>query len=177
MNSRQIKINEIFQIREKNREQRRLERDQEIIRNIESSRPRDALTDLFVSLCQKTCDHPKYLQLRVQREIFETITRAEEEALSYDLVNNCYCLLMDTQVPQIIEPSIYLTQASCLMSSPCPMSAPCPISSPYVMRAPDLMPAPCLMSAPCPKPASCMIPTSSVIPASTLPDASHLTTI
>ncbi|CAK1578512.1 unnamed protein product [Parnassius mnemosyne] len=45
---------------------------------------RDALSDLFSSMCQKTRELPKYLQLRVQREIFESVTRAEEEALSYE---------------------------------------------------------------------------------------------
>lgn len=90
-NSMQMEITEILRIREKNREQRRIERNEERMRQIDSNRPRDALTDLFTSLCQKTRDLPKNLQLRVQREIFETINRAEEEALSYDSVNNYYC--------------------------------------------------------------------------------------
>ncbi|XP_068628001.1 uncharacterized protein [Battus philenor] len=45
---------------------------------------RDALSDLFSSMCQKTRALPKYLQLRVQREIFDAVTRAEEEALSFE---------------------------------------------------------------------------------------------
>ncbi|XP_028163368.1 uncharacterized protein LOC114354943 [Ostrinia furnacalis] len=36
----------------------------------------DALTHLFTSLCQKTRTLPKHLQLRVQREIFESVTKA-----------------------------------------------------------------------------------------------------
>ncbi|XP_026317841.1 uncharacterized protein LOC113228699 [Hyposmocoma kahamanoa] len=44
--------------------------------------PQDALSKLFDSLCQKTRELPKYLQLRVEREIFEAVSRAEEEALS-----------------------------------------------------------------------------------------------
>lgn len=79
-----------IQRREKNREQRRAERD-EIRKHItDANRPQDALSHLFESFCQKTRDLPKYLQLRVQREIFETITRAEEEALSYDSMNTYY---------------------------------------------------------------------------------------
>ncbi|XP_052750028.1 uncharacterized protein LOC128200484 [Galleria mellonella] len=46
--------------------------------------PRDALTNLFSSLYQKTRDLPKHLQLRVQREISESVTRAEEEVLLRD---------------------------------------------------------------------------------------------
>ncbi|CAB3251855.1 unnamed protein product [Arctia plantaginis] len=45
----------------------------------------DGLSKLFDSFCQKTRELPKYLQLRVQREIFDTICRAEEEALSLNL--------------------------------------------------------------------------------------------
>ncbi|KAL4720611.1 hypothetical protein ACJJTC_011809 [Scirpophaga incertulas] len=44
----------------------------------------DGLTNLFASLCQKTRQLPKYLQLVVQREIFEAVIRAEEEALTND---------------------------------------------------------------------------------------------
>lgn len=89
-NSKQLEITEIIQRREKNREQRRAERD-EIRKHItDANRPQDALSHLFESFCQKTRDLPKYLQLRVQREIFETITRAEEEALSYDSMNTYY---------------------------------------------------------------------------------------
>jgi hypothetical protein len=43
---------------------------------------KDALTDLFSSLCQKTRQLPRHLQLRVQKEIFESVNRAEEEALA-----------------------------------------------------------------------------------------------
>lgn len=42
----------------------------------------DALATLFDSLYQKTRELPKYLQLRVQREIFASVSQAEEEALS-----------------------------------------------------------------------------------------------
>ncbi|KAL0879204.1 hypothetical protein ABMA27_002987 [Loxostege sticticalis] len=48
------------------------------------SNPDDAMTYLFSSLCQKTKMLPKHLQLRVQREIFESVTKAEEEALKYE---------------------------------------------------------------------------------------------
>lgn len=51
---------------------------------------RDALSDLFSSMCQKTRDLPKHLQLRVQREIFESVTRAEEEALLYETNSSSY---------------------------------------------------------------------------------------
>ncbi|KAI5638606.1 alcohol dehydrogenase transcription factor myb/SANT-like domain-containing protein [Phthorimaea operculella] len=49
-----------------------------------SQQQQDALSTLFDSLCQKTRVLPKYLQLRVQREVFEAVLRAEEEALSLD---------------------------------------------------------------------------------------------
>ncbi|XP_045764305.1 uncharacterized protein LOC123866664 [Maniola jurtina] len=52
--------------------------------------PQDALSNLFASLYQKTRELPKYLQLRVQREIFESVTRAEEEAMSLDPLNSYY---------------------------------------------------------------------------------------
>lgn len=87
-NSNQLDISEIVQRREKNREQRRTEREELRRDIIDSNRPQDALSALFASLCQKTRDLPKYLQLRVEREIFETINRAEEEALSYDSMND-----------------------------------------------------------------------------------------
>ncbi|CAG9782402.1 unnamed protein product [Diatraea saccharalis] len=45
-------------------------------------RDNDGMGELFKCLCEKTRNLPKYLQLRVQREIFESITKAEEEALS-----------------------------------------------------------------------------------------------
>ncbi|GBP74983.1 hypothetical protein EVAR_56274_1 [Eumeta japonica] len=50
---------------------------------VDSSRMqhRDPLDDLFSSLCAKTKALPKYLQLRVQREIFTSVSRAEEEAM------------------------------------------------------------------------------------------------
>ncbi|RVE52304.1 hypothetical protein evm_003094 [Chilo suppressalis] len=47
-----------------------------------SERKNDGLAELFTCLREKTRNLPKYLQLRVQREIFESITRAEEEALT-----------------------------------------------------------------------------------------------
>ncbi|XP_049874657.1 uncharacterized protein LOC126372800 isoform X2 [Pectinophora gossypiella] len=62
------------QISQERREQWQHQRD-------EFRRPQDALATLFESLYQKTRELPKYLQLRVQREIFESVTRAEEEAL------------------------------------------------------------------------------------------------
>lgn len=89
--SKQLEMTEILQRREKNREQRRTERD-EIRKHItDANRPQDALSHLFESLCQKTRDLPKYLQLRDQRQFFETITRAEEEALYYVSMNTYYC--------------------------------------------------------------------------------------
>lgn len=66
------------------KEQRQIHRD-ELRRHafdMHHALPQDALSKLFDSLCQKTQELPKYLQLRVQREIFEAVTRAEEEALS-----------------------------------------------------------------------------------------------
>lgn len=50
----------------------------------------DALSNLFTSLCQKTKLLPRFLQLRVQREVFESVTRAEEEAMSLESLNVCY---------------------------------------------------------------------------------------
>ncbi|KPJ01892.1 hypothetical protein RR46_05101 [Papilio xuthus] len=66
------------QIKEKEREEMR--------RQIfdENRMRRDPLSDLFSSMCEKTRDLPKYLQLRVQREIFDSVSRAEEEALSFE---------------------------------------------------------------------------------------------
>ncbi|KAJ2944068.1 hypothetical protein O0L34_g8407 [Tuta absoluta] len=52
--------------------------------SIASQQQQDALATLFDSLCQKTRVLPKHLQLRVQREVFEAVLRAEEEALSFD---------------------------------------------------------------------------------------------
>ncbi|KAM3957729.1 uncharacterized protein ACR2FA_008242 [Aphomia sociella] len=75
--------------REKIREERQKERDKWRRQIIETNRiRRDALSDLFSSLCQKTRDLPKYLQLRVQREIFESVARAEEEALTLEQTMN-----------------------------------------------------------------------------------------
>lgn len=50
---------------------------------IPNPRASDALTELFSSMCKKTKQLPKMLQLRVQREVFDSVARAEEEALSY----------------------------------------------------------------------------------------------
>ncbi|XP_075973142.1 uncharacterized protein LOC142974597 isoform X2 [Anticarsia gemmatalis] len=48
----------------------------------------DPLSKLFDSLCEKTRELPKYLQLRVQREVFESVSNAEEEAMQLDMVNS-----------------------------------------------------------------------------------------
>ncbi|RVE51989.1 hypothetical protein evm_003267 [Chilo suppressalis] len=71
--------------RERRREQKQSERDQWRRNILDTERcQRDALSNLFTSLYQKTRELPTYLQLRVQREMFEAVTRAEEEALSLD---------------------------------------------------------------------------------------------
>lgn len=65
------------------KEQRQIHREESRRRVFDSNHvPQDALSKLFDSLCQKTRDLPKYLQLRVERQIFEAVSRAEEEALS-----------------------------------------------------------------------------------------------
>uniref|UniRef100_A0A1E1WMI9 MADF domain-containing protein n=1 Tax=Pectinophora gossypiella TaxID=13191 RepID=A0A1E1WMI9_PECGO len=64
----------VTEVSQERREQRQFQRD-------EYRRSQDALATLFESLYQKTRELPKYLQLRVQREIFESVTRAEEEVL------------------------------------------------------------------------------------------------
>lgn len=72
-------ITDIFQ----ERELRQIHKDELRRQVIDMNRiPQDALSKLFDSLCQKTRELPKFLQLRVEREIFEAVTRAEEEALS-----------------------------------------------------------------------------------------------
>lgn len=70
------------------REKRRAENDRRrrglrnySIDSIRSSRD-NGLKELFSGLCQKTLQLPRHLQLRIQREVFEAVTRAEEEALS-----------------------------------------------------------------------------------------------
>ncbi|XP_026754780.1 uncharacterized protein LOC113514887 [Galleria mellonella] len=71
------------------RDNKQTEREQMRRQAVDANRfPNDGLSDLFSSLCQKTRELPKYLQLRVQREVFESVTRAEEEALSLDQTVN-----------------------------------------------------------------------------------------
>lgn len=85
------------EIREKRREHWQIERGHHRRNLLDSNRDNnmvslssDALTNLFTSLCQKTKLLPKFLQLRVQREVFESVTRAEEEAMSLESLNVCY---------------------------------------------------------------------------------------
>ncbi|XP_059050751.1 uncharacterized protein LOC131845678 [Achroia grisella] len=76
--------------RVKRRELRRKERQQTRQEAVEANRfDNDAITELFSSLCRKTKELPKYLQLRVQREIFESVSRAEEEALTFEQTIAC----------------------------------------------------------------------------------------
>ncbi|KAM3958485.1 uncharacterized protein ACR2FA_007507 [Aphomia sociella] len=71
--------------REKRREQRQTERDESRKQVVETNRfSNDGLTDLFASLCQKTRELPTSIKLRVQREVFELVSRAEEEAFSLE---------------------------------------------------------------------------------------------
>lgn len=67
----------------------------------------DGLSKLFDGFCQKTRELPRYLQLRVQREIFDTICRAEEEALSLNPEPiNSYSLTSSSYLPSNRLPSI-----------------------------------------------------------------------
>lgn len=82
-------MSDIYEL-EKLREERERHRE-ELLRQVAvMNRNEDALSKLFESLCYKTRDLPKYLQLRVQREIFDSVSRAEEEALALDPVMNAY---------------------------------------------------------------------------------------
>ncbi|XP_026763814.2 uncharacterized protein LOC113522332 [Galleria mellonella] len=76
-------IENMMEEREKRREQRQIERDGFRKQIVEANRfPIDAVSELFSSLCRKTRELPISLQLRVQREVFESVSRAEEDALS-----------------------------------------------------------------------------------------------
>lgn len=72
---------------EERAKRRRREVERVIVRKKDGKRaralPSDALTELFSSMCKKTRQLPIHLQLRVQREVFDSVARAEEEALSY----------------------------------------------------------------------------------------------
>lgn len=48
--------------------------------------PEDSLTSFFDSMCQKTKALPENLRLRVQREVFDSVLKAEEETLSQKTV-------------------------------------------------------------------------------------------
>lgn len=86
-------------------ERRRVElRNHAIDRNRHANN--EGLRDLFSSLYHKTTQLPRQLQLRVQREVFEAVTKAEEEALAYEFPGPSSVeerrVALETEVAEII---------------------------------------------------------------------------
>lgn len=76
--------NDIVEDRERRRKMARSQRHEKRKRVSGRGIHQDALGTLFLSLYEKTRALPRRLQLQVQREVFDSVTRAEEEALSND---------------------------------------------------------------------------------------------
>ncbi|XP_061716888.1 uncharacterized protein LOC133524755 [Cydia pomonella] len=84
-------VTELLENRDRRREQRQTERDDFRRKLFDMNRAsQDALSNMLSSFCEKTRQLPKYLQVRVERQIFDIVSRAEEEALTFDSVNNYY---------------------------------------------------------------------------------------